>query len=91
MGDGETTPRQDGQDAGAVERYQLFGGAVTVDLPRGLVDASDVRPVPDNQEVWFDGDGDGGRSVIVEVLERVEGLEDGKAASFFCNDLVRPP
>ena len=80
---------QEGQDEGAVERYQLFGGAVTVDLPRGLVDASDVRPVPDNQEVWFDGDG--GRSVIVEVLERVEGLEDGKAASFFFNDLVRPP
>lgn len=31
---------------------QLFGGAIEVSLPERLVDVSDFRPVPDNQEVW---------------------------------------
>ena len=37
---------------------ELFGGAITVDLPTRLVDVSDFRPVPDNQEVWTDADRD---------------------------------
>ena len=72
---------------GSSLQYNLFGGAISVDMPRGLVDASDVRPVPDNQEVWLD---ESGQSVIVEVLERVKGLQDDQAVSFFFNDLVCP-
>lgn len=30
---------------------QLWGGAAEISLPRCMIDASDIRPVPDNQEV----------------------------------------
>jgi hypothetical protein len=30
----------------------LYGGAITVDIPQGFLDASTIRPVPDNQEVF---------------------------------------
>ncbi|OIR57334.1 MAG: Ran GTPase binding protein Mog1 [Amphiamblys sp. WSBS2006] len=43
---------------------ELFGGAVVVMLPRGT-DASTIRPVPDNQEVFLFEDG----SLIVEIVE----------------------
>ena len=29
----------------------LYGGALVTTLPAGWIDASDLRPVPDNQEV----------------------------------------
>ncbi|KAI9224344.1 hypothetical protein BC828DRAFT_402338 [Blastocladiella britannica] len=32
----------------------LFGGAIAAALPAELVDVSDFRQVPDNQEVWVD-------------------------------------
>lgn len=32
---------------------QLFGGAIELSLPERLVDVSDFRPVPDNQEVGY--------------------------------------
>jgi len=35
----------------AIATRQLFGGAVAVALPDRLIDVSDFRPVPDNQEV----------------------------------------
>ena len=31
----------------------LFGGALVCSLPTGWIDASDLRPVPDNQEVRY--------------------------------------
>lgn len=34
-----------------LESRDLFGGAVKLSLPSRLVDVSDFRPVPDNQEV----------------------------------------
>lgn len=33
------------------ERRELFGGAITAELPARLTDVSDFRPVPDHQEV----------------------------------------
>ena len=67
---------------------ELFGGAITVDLPTRMVDVSDFRPVPDNQEVWTDADRD--ESVIVELLERVDvGPSDAEgAAAWFFRDLA---
>lgn len=47
-------------------RRGLFGGAIEVQLPERLVDVSNFRPVPDNQEVFADGNTD--ESVIVEVV-----------------------
>ena len=64
---------------------QLFGGAIIVSLPASMMDASDVRPVPDNQEMWFCSKG---QSVVVEVVERVPNLEDATSAAFFFTDLA---
>ncbi|KAJ2776494.1 hypothetical protein H4R18_005643 [Coemansia javaensis] len=52
-----------------LERRALYGGAMSMDLPAGMVDVSRFREVPDNQEVFAD---DGDRSVIVEILESVD-------------------
>jgi hypothetical protein len=49
----------------------LYGGAMSARLPDRYVDVSDFRPVPDNQEMWTDASRD--ESVIVEILERVDG------------------
>lgn len=45
---------------------QLFGGAVAIGVPDRLVDVSDFRPVPDNQEVLADGATD--QSLIIEIM-----------------------
>jgi len=49
---------------------QLFGGAITVSLPSQMVDASEFRDIPDNQEVFVDNDSD--VSWIIEILQRVD-------------------
>ncbi|KAM5149601.1 ran guanine nucleotide release factor [Callospermophilus lateralis] len=47
--------------------YPLFGGAFSSILPPGAIDVSDLRPVPDNQEVFCHPVTD--QSLIVELLE----------------------
>ncbi|WFD01011.1 hypothetical protein MYAM1_003771 [Malassezia yamatoensis] len=49
--------------------HSLFGGAITVALSGEFRDASEIRQVPDNQEVLLSKDSD--VSVIVEVLQQV--------------------
>ncbi|TNY17873.1 hypothetical protein DMC30DRAFT_428852 [Rhodotorula diobovata] len=53
----------------------LYGGAITASLPPSFLDASDLRQVPDTQEVFLAPDSD--LSLIVEVLELVK--DDGSA------------
>ncbi|SGY40929.1 BQ5605_C003g02444 [Microbotryum silenes-dioicae] len=55
----------------------LFGGAITTTYPSNLTDASDVRQVPDTQEVYLSNDSD--LSLILEVLQLVE--EEGSGES----------
>ncbi|GAA5824460.1 hypothetical protein JCM5353_000316 [Sporobolomyces roseus] len=55
----------------------LFGGAISCSLPSAFLDASDLRQVPDTQEVFLSPDSD--LSLIVEVLELVK--EEGAADS----------
>eukprot|EP00958_Prasinococcus_capsulatus_P024312 scaffold3768_cov376-Prasinococcus_capsulatus_cf.AAC.27 len=45
-----------------------------------------VRPVPDNQEIWGDADRD--RSVVLELLEHTASVSDGDSLAFFFNDLA---
>jgi hypothetical protein len=69
-------------------RRDLFGGAISADLPSRYVDVSDFRPIPDNQEVWADASRD--ESVVVEILERQPeaGASGGRcAAEWFFRDL----
>lgn len=62
----------------------LFGGAVRLELPARLADASALRDVPDNQEVFAAAPADGAAphapsplSLVVEVLERVAAVDAG--------------
>ncbi|KAF2870969.1 hypothetical protein BDV95DRAFT_494373 [Massariosphaeria phaeospora] len=64
----------------------LFGGAITVDLPAGFGDASNIRQIPDHQEVWLDGNGYS--SIVFEILERVDKPSDEEALQYHFADLV---
>ncbi|RXK40067.1 hypothetical protein M231_02707 [Tremella mesenterica] len=54
----------------------LFGGAISILLPQDYIDASDLRQVPDNQEVFLSSASD--TSLVIEVLSMVE---EGQASS----------
>ncbi|GJE86873.1 Mog1 domain-containing protein [Phanerochaete sordida] len=65
---------------------ELFGGAITVNLPTALLDASELRQVPDTQEVFLSPDS--GVSIIFEVLERVSATDPVEAAKFHFDSLA---
>ncbi|KAJ4292917.1 hypothetical protein N0V88_005580 [Collariella sp. IMI 366227] len=49
------------------KKTDLFGGALTCDLPDNFADVSTIRKVPDNQEVYIDKDGF--TSIIFDIGE----------------------
>ncbi|KAH7889764.1 hypothetical protein F5I97DRAFT_1802630 [Phlebopus sp. FC_14] len=59
----------------------LFGGAIVADLPADLKDASDIRQVPDNQEVFLYPDLVG-PFLVIEILQRVSNENDLDAVKF---------
>ena len=66
---------------------ELFGGAIRAPLPAGWLDASDVRPVPDNQEVWTEPSGGADRSLVIELLERAD-VDDDSCGEFHFTELA---
>ncbi|CAK3971077.1 ran-interacting mog1 [Lecanosticta acicola] len=65
----------------------LFGGAIVVDLPATFEDVSEIRQVPDNQEVYLDRAGFS--SIVVDILERVtDKPNDIEALKFHLSDIV---
>ncbi|CAE6355715.1 unnamed protein product [Rhizoctonia solani] len=66
--------------------YKLFGGAITIRLPAGLTDASDLRQVPDTQEVFLATDSE--VSIIFEILERVAPDDPIEVAKFHFDSLA---
>lgn len=65
------------------EKKELFGGAITTDIPSGLLDASELRQVPDTQEVFLNptenttdySQLNKDDSIIVDLMERVDGQD----------------
>lgn len=51
---------------------ELFGGAITATIPSQLLDASDMREVPDNQEVFIGPFQSVEMALIIELLEPVD-------------------
>lgn len=51
---------------------ELWGGAVTAELPPNMIDASEFRQVPDNQEVYVGSWSNISAAFIVELNEHVE-------------------
>ncbi|KAJ4488181.1 hypothetical protein J3R30DRAFT_3279179 [Lentinula aciculospora] len=65
---------------------QLFGGAITAIAPSNLLDASEIRQVPDNQEVLLFPDSS--VSIIVEILQRVEPNDNQNAIQYHFDSLA---
>ncbi|KAL8376703.1 hypothetical protein RB595_007699 [Gaeumannomyces hyphopodioides] len=73
------------------KKTKLFGGALSSEIPEQFADVSQIRQVPDNQEVFIDKDGF--TSIIIEITERVGPAGsspeiDGKALSVHLEDIV---
>ncbi|KAF2738328.1 Mog1p/PsbP-like protein [Polyplosphaeria fusca] len=64
----------------------LFGGAITVSLPANFGDASQIRQIPDHQEVFLDADGF--TSIVFEILEWVDKPSDEQALQYHFQDLI---
>ncbi|XP_059936522.1 ran guanine nucleotide release factor isoform X2 [Mesoplodon densirostris] len=65
--------------------YPLFGGAFSATLPPGAIDVSDLRPVPDNQEVFCHRVTD--QSLIVELVELQAHVQGEEAARYHFEDV----
>uniref|UniRef100_A0A8C6GG44 Ran guanine nucleotide release factor n=1 Tax=Mus spicilegus TaxID=10103 RepID=A0A8C6GG44_MUSSI len=63
----------------------LFGGAFFAILPTGAIDVRDLRPVPDNQEVFCHPVTD--QSLIIELLELQAHGQGGAAARYHFEDI----
>ena len=59
----------------------LYGGAMSIVVPKRFRDVSDFRPVPDSQEVFTCLDTS--ETLIVEIMEYQNDVSDEKAAKFF--------
>jgi Ran-interacting Mog1 protein len=72
-----------------IER-QLFGGALSCQIPADWIDVSDIRQVPDHQECWRD-DGDGTSApslLVVEILEWQPEIANENAAAYYFQNLA---
>uniref|UniRef100_A0A7N0RJV8 Ran guanine nucleotide release factor n=1 Tax=Kalanchoe fedtschenkoi TaxID=63787 RepID=A0A7N0RJV8_KALFE len=69
----------------SIER-PLFGGSVSCSFPLRFQDVSNIREVPDNQEVYVDPSRD--ESLIIELLELKREVADGNSAIWFFQDLA---
>jgi hypothetical protein len=65
----------------------LYGGAITADIPTAWKDVSDIRQVPDHQEVYI-GPGEDEPCFVTEILEHQTTVSDETAATYFFEDLV---
>ncbi|EXB73285.1 hypothetical protein L484_009363 [Morus notabilis] len=64
----------------------LFGGAISATFPLRFQDVSDIRQVPDHQEVFVDPARD--ESLIFELLELKHEVGDNESATWFLQDLA---
>jgi len=65
----------------------LFGGAIATTFPVRFQDVSNIRQVPDHQEVFVDPERD--ESLIVELLDLKLDVADHGSATWFLQDLAR--
>ncbi|KAF2211982.1 hypothetical protein CERZMDRAFT_97900 [Cercospora zeae-maydis SCOH1-5] len=70
---------------------ELFGGAITAEIPTGWEDVSQIRQVPDTQEVFLHTEGFS--SMVFDILERVSppaiaSDDDVEALKFHLSDII---
>ncbi|XP_030648606.1 ran guanine nucleotide release factor [Chanos chanos] len=64
----------------------LFGGALSAVIPHSARDISELRQIPDNQEVFAHSQTD--QSVIIELLEYQSHVNDSDAARYHFEDVA---
>ncbi|KTF77533.1 hypothetical protein cypCar_00030006 [Cyprinus carpio] len=64
----------------------LFGGALSAVIPPSAQDISELREIPDNQEVFAHSQTD--QSIIVELLEYQSQVQDAVAARYHFEDVA---
>ncbi|GJJ75353.1 hypothetical protein EMPS_07711 [Entomortierella parvispora] len=69
-----------------IYKQELYGGAITMNLPQKFGNISHVREVPDHQEVFVNVEED--QSVIVEILELAAEASDDACAAFHFRQLA---
>nr|XP_043612783.1 ran guanine nucleotide release factor [Erigeron canadensis] len=69
-----------------IPQRQLFGAAISSNFPLRFQDVSNIREVPDHQEVYVDPDRD--ESLIIELLEMKNEVADNASATWFLQDLA---
>ena len=67
-------------------KRELFGGALEMSVPPRFYDISQLRQVPDTQEVFADGNTD--QSFIIEILSYTHEVTDDKIAEYMFTDLA---
>lgn len=67
----------------------LYGGAMTVQLPKDYIDASDLRQIPDHQEVFLSPTTL--TSLIFEINQYLPGRDVTSATHFHFTDVISAP
>jgi len=67
---------------------QFFGGAIVCDVPTAWKDISDLRQVPDHQEVYLGADMPNEPNLVVEILEHQSTVSDREAPQYLFQDLA---
>lgn len=70
----------------APQSQPLFGGALSAVLPHSIVDTSELREIPDNQEVFAHAHTD--QSLIVELVEYQTQVSDQDAVRYHFEDIA---
>lgn len=70
----------------AGQPHPLFGGALSAVLPHSTTDVSELREIPDNQEVFAHAHTD--QSLIVEMVEYQAQVADQDAARYHFEDIA---
>ena len=70
---------------GETQQRALFGGAINCVLSEEYLDVSELRQVPDNQEVFMHKKSNS--TIVIELLEYQENVQNDQAAQHFFDDL----
>eukprot|EP00033_Pygsuia_biforma_P006058 GCRY01006727.1.p1 GENE.GCRY01006727.1~~GCRY01006727.1.p1 ORF type:complete len:189 (+),score=37.25 GCRY01006727.1:104-670(+) len=65
---------------------ELFGGAVVCDIPPRFFDISQLRQVPDNQEVFTDANRD--ETLVVELLALDHSVSDENCPKYYYDEQI---
>ncbi len=71
------------------QRTNLYGGAITAQIPSDLVDASNFRQIPDTQEVYVCRDSkylNQSDALIIDLMERVN-VKDNDALNYHLSEI----